>query len=129
MPLEQMKTVPPGCEIIEFGRQIYIADPGALLRKGQRAAVWGFTQIPGRAPRRIATSGTYKPQPGDAERGIVRLANWCGPQRGWEITAFPCPPNYAGPVIGMLPTTKMKKKRMRGLVEIQKFAARRLLVP
>ncbi len=43
----------------------------------------------GVAPQRIATSGSYRPRPGDAERGIVRLGNWCGPEWDWEETAFP----------------------------------------
>jgi hypothetical protein len=89
--------------MVEFGRNVYVCDPTKPLAKGQRAAVWGWIRRPrGDEVRRIATSGIYRPRPDDAARGVVRLANWCGPKRGWEETAFPCPPNVAARVIGIL---------------------------
>jgi hypothetical protein len=126
MALPEMKQVPPGCETVECGRHPYICDPSAPLAKGQRAAVWGMVPRPGGGePRRIATSGTYRPRPGDEAASIVRLGNWCGPQRGWEETAFPCPPNTAARVIGTL-APKPGKRHWRGRIELQKFLARRL---
>jgi hypothetical protein len=105
-----------------------VCDPTKPLAKGQRAAVWGVVERPGGGElTRIATSGIYKPRPGDAAQGIVRLANWCGPKRGWEQTAFPCPPNVAARVVGILmprPGKRPAKRRLRGLVEIQKLQAR-----
>jgi hypothetical protein len=126
MSLPEMKKVPRGCEVVEFGRTTYVCDPATPLAKGKRAAVWGFVERPGGGEtRRIATSGVYKPRPGDEALGVVRLANWCGPTKGWEVTAFPCPPNTAARVIGTL-APKPGKRTMRGMVEIQKFLARRL---
>jgi len=46
------------------------------------------------------------------ETGIVRLANWCGPQRGWEGTTFACPTN-----VGTLVTKKKSEKHLRGSIE------------
>jgi hypothetical protein len=127
MSLPEMKKVPPGCETVEFGRHTYVCDPNLALERDQRAAVWGHVQYrPGGKVHRIATSGTYRPQPGDAAMGIVRLGNWCGRKRGWEEMAFPCPPNIAARVIATLVTPG--KPRPRVDIDTQKFLARALRV-
>jgi hypothetical protein len=41
MPLPTVRELPPGCETVEFGRNVYVCDPAKPLAKGQRAAVWG----------------------------------------------------------------------------------------
>ena len=55
----------------------------------------------GREPRRIATSGTYRPRPGDVARDIVDWGTGAVSKGGWEDTPFACPTNAAR-VIGRL---------------------------
>src|SRR5262249_341966 len=125
MSLPQLKTVPPGCETVEFGRDTFVCDPNLALVSGQRAAVWGLVQLrPDGKVHRIATSGPYRAQRCDGGMGVIRLGNWCGRKRGWEDMAFPCPPNIAARVIGTL--VSPRKHRPRLDIDTQKFLARAL---
>jgi hypothetical protein len=91
---------------------MYVIDPAAPLVNGQSAVVWGVpspSEIPpGREPERIATVGVYRPDPFDALQGLVRLEHWRGPRKRAEQMAYPCPPNIAVRVVGVLAKSRSR---------------------
>jgi hypothetical protein len=127
MPLPTVRELPPGARRSSSGGTSTCAIRRSRWPRVSAQPCGAGSGAPAATKSRIATSGIYKPRPDDAARGVVRLANWCGPKRVWEETAFPCPPNVAARVIGILmprPGKRRAKRRLRGLVEIQKFQAR-----